>query len=291
MPRKKRTEDLPNPFGDVTQVKPKVSTPEVAETPDHGPTPEEEEKKEEQTSSLEQTIAVMAKQMSALVEDQAQMREELKRARAGGPTPTRNPNEVPTAKEAMAQIMRTEEIERSTEQAFWARMTPFNQDVDNVAHTRGFGYLKSAGGEYLKGGTGLPGDVPQWRRVTKEEAIKLSFEKQHATRRYSKAACQIVTNKGKAMIDSYEESFRYRSSGMRAVSVGEAALSETHDPRGGIVDDGRPALATPQVNDMAEDTRHLGDGSGRAVVGEIGPDQQQAAAQVLADLPSADAVS
>jgi len=69
------------------------------------------------------------------------------------------------------------------------------------------------------------------------------------------------------------------------LSVSEAVSADNYGREGGIIEDSRPALATPRVQDMVQESSTAGSGAGKALIGEIGPDQRSAAAALLADLP------
>lgn len=100
---------------------------------------------------------------------------------------------------------------------YWIRLKPFNKDL---GHLRRGQYIDAIG-KVLKGGTGQPGDIPEWVMVNPDVARKVVPMLQDPDRAHvSPFLCDVVTEEERQSIDAQEEAYRMSAAGMSAPPAG-----------------------------------------------------------------------
>jgi len=201
-------------------------------------------------------MAAVLQAMQDLQEQNAQLLQRMEQMENRRLAPAAPAGGLPNLEQMDLRPLDEGSIHASFESYFWIRMKPYNPDLGHLRKGCPLNELTDRSGRprFLRGGTGRPGDVPQWERVSKTQALRMSRYRQRDEVAHSPMLLDIVTEKQKEAIDLREAAMR---AGMLGISGMDAngnmihASSQVQVNRGGGVSATANAPA-PRVVDGAQ---------------------------------------
>ncbi len=110
-----------------------------------------------------------------------------------------------------AQIPDSEDFR---EEYYYVRIKPYDAQKGHVRRRQYFDEI----GRAIDGGTGQPGDIPEWVKVTQGQAMALSVYRQNDDNQNSPAVLDIVTEEERERVDHAESQLRAATLGLAGMS-------------------------------------------------------------------------
>jgi hypothetical protein len=208
--------------GKAPEGKGEVATPEVATRVISEPSPQHEAELAPTPAPVDPMLQRMMEMMEQQMADNADLRAELQGLKnqvatvpgASAPAEIRNIDLRPKT---------YDEVDREPEPpgGYFARVKCYDESIGHKLKGTSI-LLPNGKWARLQGGTGLPGDIPDWAGpMGKNEALAFARARQNGRNPMSPMACDVVTLEQKREIDARESTQRQSMSGMGGMYQGD----------------------------------------------------------------------
>jgi len=211
-------------------------------------------KKGDKTPETPDTNEQLLSALGALTQTIANMDQRMQALEAAQATPQPMPAAMPVAHPLQPQPLRAPAAPQPTGQRWFIRIKPYNRQLGHLRLNQYFDEIT----RLLKGGTGLPGDIPEWVEVPEVVAYSMTKYRQRDGDLSSPQVLDIVTLEQKELIDQQEQHQRMATmgvAGMTPTQVLNSAAQVAQAPTramGGMQPAAPPPIQPPSMVAGAE---------------------------------------